>query len=231
MGIPGSRPKLGLWPGNSHHLEAAYRQQPSVVVVGDSLAANWPTIGAAAWNREIGELIAVSLGVPSDRTQHLLYRIRSGEFSRLVPRVAVLVIGTNNVNRNTPEEARDAVLRVVDELGSIWPHTALIVVGVLPRQLPEGQARQRRIDALNAFLSESMRTREGVTFVPIRNEFLSRDGGLNRELYQTDGIHLTAAGYETLTARVAPIVVERARVVSGTKEKAREPKLAGFSSK
>ena len=205
---------------HSHHLEAAYRQQPSVVVVGDSLAANWSTIGASAWNREIGGLNAVSLGVPSDRTQHLLYRIRSGEFSRLAPRVGVLIIGTNNVNRNTPEETRDAVLQVVDELRSIWPHTSLVVVGVLPRQLPEGQERQRRIDALNAFLSESTRTREGVTFVPVKNEFLSGDGGLNRALYQKDGIHLSAAGYGTLTARVAPIILARLATYSPTRRRA-----------
>ncbi|MEQ1912053.1 MAG: GDSL-type esterase/lipase family protein [Vicinamibacterales bacterium] len=200
---------------HSDDLEVAYRQQPSVVVVGDSLAGKWPIDGAAAWNREIRGLNAVSLGVASDRTQHLLYRIRSGEFSRLSPLVGVLIIGTNNVNRNTPEETRDAVLRVIDELGSVWPDTSLVVVGVLPRELPEGQARQRRIDVLNDLLSAATRTRERVTFVPVRNEFLSGNGGLNPALYEDDGIHLTAAGYETLTERVAPIVAERARQKSG----------------
>ena len=202
-------------PERARDLEAAYRQQPRVVVVGDSLAGKWPIVGAAAWNREIRGLGAMSLGVASDRTQHLLYRIRSGEFSRLSPRAAVLIIGTNNVNRNTAEETRDAIVQVVDEFRAVWPDTSLVVVGVLPRQLPQGQARQRRIDALNALVSEATRTRDWVTFVLLRNEFLSDDGGLNRALYEQDGIHLTAAGYEALTAGVSPILAEQARQNAG----------------
>lgn len=196
---------------HSQAVEAANRQQPSVVVVGDSLAAKWATVGARAWNREIRGLNAFDLGVASDRTQHVLYRIRAGDFSRLTPRVGVLIIGTNNVNRNTPSETGDGVLRVVDELRSVWPHTSLIVVGVLPRQLPEGLARQRRIDALNARLAQSMLTRDRATFVHLKDEFLLRDGGLNPALYEDDGIHLTAAGYDVLTAHLAPLIVERAR--------------------
>lgn len=194
-------------PERAAELEAAYRQQPRVVIVGDSLAAKWPFVGAASWNREIRGLDAMSLGVASDRTQHLLYRIRSGEFSKLSPRVGVLIIGTNNVNRNTPEETRDAVVRVVDELRAVWPNTKLVVVGVLPRELPEGKARQRRIDALNGLLAESMSARAGVTFVHIRDEFLSGDS-LNRALYEDDGIHFSAAGYERLTTRLAPLIVD-----------------------
>lgn len=198
-------------PERAGELEAAYRQQPEVVIVGDSLAAKWPVVGAAAWNRDIRGLNAMSLGVASDRTQHLLHRIRSGELSRLAPRVGVLIIGTNNINRNTPEETRDGVVQVVDELRSDWLDARLVVVGVFPRQLPEGQARQRRIDTLNALLAGSLRAREGVTFLHLRDEFMSGDGMLNRSYYEDDGIHFSAAGYERLTQHVAPAIVEALR--------------------
>ena len=197
-------------PERARDLAVAHRQQPQVVIVGDSLAGKWPVVGTTAWTREMRPLHAMSLGVASDRTQHLLYRIRSGEFSGLAPRVGVLIIGTNNVNRNTPEEIREAVVLIVDELRRVWTDTSLIVVGVLPRQLPEGQARQRRIDTVNALLTDAFQSRERVRFLHLRNEFLSGDGGLNRALYESDGIHLSAAGYDRLTQSVVPTIIEAA---------------------
>ena len=196
-------------PERAGELAVAHRQQPRVVIVGDSLAGKWPVVGTDAWSRQMRPLNAMSLGVASDRTQHLLYRIRSGEFSRLAPRVGVVIIGTNNVNRNTPQEIRVAVVQIVDELRKVWAQTSLVVVGILPRQLPEGQARQRRIDAVNALLADSFRSREGVIFLHLRDEFLSGDG-LNRALYEADGIHLSAAGYDRLTQSVAPTIIAAA---------------------
>ena len=43
---------------------------------------------------------AAAFGIPSDRTQHLAWRLQDGEVDALSPAVTVLLIGTNNLHDN-----------------------------------------------------------------------------------------------------------------------------------
>lgn len=48
---------------------------------------------------------AANFGIGGDRTQHVLWRITEGkELEGINPKVAVMMIGTNNTGNNTAED-------------------------------------------------------------------------------------------------------------------------------
>jgi len=79
---------------------------------------------------------AKAFGVSGDRTQHLLWRIRTGEFNfRHPPGVVVVCIGTNNLGRDNDSGTdtflgiRAVVLEVLQRL----PGSRVLLTGILPR--------------------------------------------------------------------------------------------------
>src|SRR5207247_3667847 len=136
-----------------HDLTEASRQPARVVFLGDSLTELWLREGREIWNANFVGLGCVALGVGGDRTQNLLYRIRSGEFNRFSPEAVVLLIGTNNVNRNTPPEIAEAVALIVNELKTLWPRAYVLVVAIPPREMPRSREVIGRIHDANRLLA------------------------------------------------------------------------------
>ena len=56
------------------------------------------------------------LGIGGDRTQHVLWRLENGNIDGISPKLAVLMIGTNNCGSNTPEEIAEGVEAIVKKL-------------------------------------------------------------------------------------------------------------------
>ena len=95
---------------NAELVDRAKGSHAPVVFLGDSITEQWETAGKAVWNEALAPLNALDLGVGGDRTEHLLFRLKSGAYDKLPVRVAVILIGTNNLGTGkTPEQAADGV--------------------------------------------------------------------------------------------------------------------------
>ena len=86
-------------------------RQPEIILIGDSITHFWGgdpvggrRTGAEVWDRFFSGRRVVNLGYGWDRTENVLWRLTHGEFDNVTPRVVVVMIGTNNVTLNTPEE-------------------------------------------------------------------------------------------------------------------------------
>ena len=69
-----------------------------LLLIGDSITQGWEGAGKDAWAKHYTPRKAVNLGIGGDRTQHVLWRLQNGNIANIKPKLAVLMIGTNNSN-------------------------------------------------------------------------------------------------------------------------------------
>ena len=92
----GRWPKEWWLPRHESKLEQAKEQAVELLMIGDSITHSWETKGKAVWLEYYQDKNAFNLGFSSDRTEHVLWRLQHGAVDNMKPKVAVLMIGTNN---------------------------------------------------------------------------------------------------------------------------------------
>ena len=100
------------WTTRHREASALMRaRQPDIVMLGDSITHFWGgepvggrRTGVEEWDRFFAGRTVVNLGYGWDRTENVLWRLENGEFEGVTPKVVVLMIGTNNITLNTPDE-------------------------------------------------------------------------------------------------------------------------------
>jgi lysophospholipase L1-like esterase len=199
-----AHPEPGVVDRRQQQLGETQNRSPQVLFIGDSITDRWLQEGREIWEAQFVPLGAAALGGRGDRIQNLLHRIRSGEFDRFTPHVAVLLIGTNNVNRNTPQEIDEAIDVIVSEFRQRWARAKILVVAIPPRELPRSKEVLRRVSEANKMLARRYASMPDVTFVDDRQAFLASDGWIDSKLYSPEGVHLTAKGYEVLASVIMP---------------------------
>jgi len=91
---------------------AANKGPIDILLVGDSITAQWKGQNGApfntAWQKHFGKYCkTVNIGVGGDKTQTVLWRLDHGGVEGIEPRLAVLLIGNNNMYF-TPETGVEA---------------------------------------------------------------------------------------------------------------------------
>jgi len=85
-----------------------------ILFMGDSITDFWRNRGSNVWNKYYAPRHAADFGISGDRTQHVLWRMDNGELDGIKPKVAVVMIGTNNVHANTPAEVAEGITAIVN---------------------------------------------------------------------------------------------------------------------
>jgi lysophospholipase L1-like esterase len=206
--VPVSRSAEAWWQERFEAANARAKQGGvDLVFLGDSITQGWESEGRDAWARYYGTRNAVNLGFSGDRTQHLLWRIQNGNVAGLEPKLAVVMIGTNNSNGedHTAEEIADGIRAVVGELRARLPKTKLLLLGVFPRgEHPEPQ--RSKLERVNRIVRE-LDDGELVRFLDLGPRFLLPDGSISKEV-MPDFLHLSATGYEIWASAIEPAVHE-----------------------
>ena len=104
-------------------LRKAFADDPLVVLLRDRLPFRR---GKEVWQKFYGERNAVNLGIGGDRTQHVIWRLDNGNLEGISPKLAVIMIGTNNSGSNTPEQIADGITAIVDQLKKKTPRTKIL---------------------------------------------------------------------------------------------------------
>jgi lysophospholipase L1-like esterase len=106
-----------------------------LLFLGDSITEGWAGSGRKVWEKYYGNRKAMNAGVGGDRTQHVLWRLDNGNIDGIHPKLAVIMIGTNNSNNNdnTAEEIADGVKAIVKEVHEKLPETKILLLGIFPR--------------------------------------------------------------------------------------------------
>ena len=109
---------------------------------------------SAIWTERYAARKAANFGISGDRTEHLLWRLQNGNPDGISPKVAVVMIGTNNTWRNTPEQISEGIAAVVDEIRLRSPNTKVLLLGVFPRGEEANTSTRKKIAEINALLAK-----------------------------------------------------------------------------
>lgn len=180
--------------------------KPDVVIFGDSIIHYWGgepqaplAWGAQAWSRCFAGVSVENLGFGWDRTENVLWRIEHGELDGITPKMIIIAIGTNNIGVNTPEEIAAGIKAVCGAAHAKQPSAHILLLGILTRRddLPGASDTER----VNTVLAAHFKRVASVTFRDVGTAFRDASGTPNAALF-ADGIHINAAGYEILGAKI-----------------------------
>ena len=102
-----------------------------VMFLGDSITQGWEGGGRKPWQEYMEPLHAANFGIGGDQTQHVLWRITEGhELQGIHPKVAVVMIGTNNLGSNTDGQIVAGIEKIVKTLHEKRPHMQILLLGV-----------------------------------------------------------------------------------------------------
>jgi lysophospholipase L1-like esterase len=197
-----------LEPARTSEVERSAREGAAdLVFVGDSITAQFEKQGQEIWRRFYGNRAALNLGVGWEQTGNVLWRIDQGHFDALQPALVVLQIGTNNSQHggHDPAEIRAGIQSIVSGLREKMPATQVLLLAIFPRGLTVDDPYRLNNEATNRLLA-ALDDGENVHYRDINAVFLLEDGRLDAELFASDFLHLSAAGYERWAAAIEPDV-------------------------
>ncbi len=177
-----------------------------IVLLGDSITFTWD---AAVLARHFGRWRLLNLGVPGDATQGLLWRLDRQWGPLLKPRLAVLLIGTNNAGANPPADTALGIAEVIRLVRARSPGTKLLLLALLPRGEALADPQRLANGQVNRLVAACADGRD-VVFLDAGTALTGPDGRLVPEFF-TDGLHPSPAGFAALAAAIAPTVARMMR--------------------
>jgi lysophospholipase L1-like esterase len=169
-----------------------------IVLLGDSIANGWALSSA----RDFPNVSVGNLGVNSDRTQHVLWRLQQpSPIFQSKPRAILLILGTNNWSEAStkPCGVVAGLDAVVKRVNALWPNAVVFVFPVLPAGVKSREDDRKQVNtALEGLFAAS----KNVIFVPVNEvEFACIKDGVRPSVcanYKGDGLHLEPPGYSML---------------------------------
>ena len=207
--IPATRGDEAGWRKRDQQLsQNAKKGDADLAFIGDSITQGWEGRGKSVWQEYYADRKAINLGIGGDRTEHVIWRLTHGNLGKIKPKVAVLMIGTNNTGHmmQDPAEVAAGVERILEILDERLPETQVVLHGVFPRgPNPLDKMRLNNI-AINQRIRR-LADGERVHFLEIGQDFLQEDGSISREI-MPDLLHLSTEGYERWAAALEPKLKE-----------------------
>jgi lysophospholipase L1-like esterase len=167
------------------------------VFIGDSITEQWRWgAGAPVWKQHF-EQRAFDFGLGADKTQHVLWRLQNFDLSFLNPKVAVVMIGTNNTG-DTPEDIAAGVQAVIAATQAKFPGVKVVLCSILPNA--RANDKMAAANKLLAPLADQRR----VYYLDLAAKFPPE--GDNWKGLSRDKLHLTAEGYATWAAELETLL-------------------------
>lgn len=159
-----------------------------LIFIGDSITEQWRWgPGVPVWKKRFEDR-ALNFGLGSDRTQHTIWRLQNIELKGWSPKVAVVLIGTNNVS-DTPADIAAGVKAVLEATKKSFRGIKIVLVSILPNARATD-----KMAAANQIIAQ-LADGETVFYLDLAAKFPpTGDGnwvGLTR-----DKLHLSTEGYE-----------------------------------
>ena len=194
------------WWRERHEANKARIAQGNVdlLLLGDSITHFWDTTGREVEEYYYGDRNCVDMGIASDRTEHLLWRLGDAPMDKIHPKAAMLLIGHNNLWVNAPEDTALGVKANVDKLHELFPGMPILVLKIFPG----GDDKLReRIAEVNALLAEQLKDDESITLMDLSGLWVDRQGKIIADL-MPDTVHPSQSGYKLWGAAVEPVLAE-----------------------
>jgi lysophospholipase L1-like esterase len=214
---PVPRPGMAGWmQRHQDKLQELAQSKPALIFLGDSITQELESAAPAAgavtevWRDFYACRHAVNLGFRGDTTSNLLWRIENGEADGIHPRLAIVMVGTNNIRprlTSTVEGTADGIIAVVTELRRRLPETHILLLGIPPSGRSEAVEQERR--QVNAVLATHAWAGQDVVFLSTDGA-LAAGGIVDTTLFwgggQAGPVHPNAEGWRRLATLIEPTV-------------------------
>ena len=225
--VPLSRMNLLWWRTHFADTLAAAKADPQAQVIwlGDSITQYWQRQGGhgyddilPVWQRDYATPYhALAFGCIGDTTASLIWRLDHGQVAGLHPKLAIILIGANNLGRVHWGAALTVpgIIAVVNDTEARLPQTHIILLGILPSIRSAWIDQQTAL--VNAMLQAHYVGDARVTFINA-GRVLLRDGRADPALFvdprltpPRPAIHPDAEAMARLAATIQPEVTRYTR--------------------
>ncbi len=152
-----------------------------ILILGDSLVADHD------WQARMPSFKVENLGVPGATAIDLWASLPAIKTKAATAEVIVVMIGTNDLLIGN-DDFLSQLKNILIQLSHDYPMAEILVNGLLPMDIPN--LPHNSITSLNTHI-EAITMRTGCCFLDIHRRFVGSD----KQLFQEDGVHITAAAY------------------------------------
>ena len=194
---------------------AAAHGDAKIVFIGDSIThafggepdtLDWfHNRGGDTWDVFYKPYHALNLGVSGDKTENVLWRLDHGELGPCKPAAAVVMVGTNNVIRDTPEQIAAGVEAVCLRVRVQSPKTKILLLGIFPRNAAKSPERLV-VEATNRLLVAWAKPND-IAFQDIGDVFVDDKGEIPSDV-MPDQLHPMAYGYRKWAMAIEPTLAK-----------------------
>lgn len=190
-------------------IKIAVKTQPyRVLFLGDSITQRWDLglWGAKpVWDANMRPRGVLDAGVSGDRTEHLLWRLDHGNLDGPPPKVAIVLIGTNDLAHGRPPElAAKGIRAVLIRLRQKLPETRILLLGLWPRGATAGDPLRQEVGEVNNLI-KTCADGSSIVYADIGGVLLDKKGVLSTKL-SPDLLHFSGAGYKLLAPELDPLI-------------------------
>ncbi len=168
-------------------------QQGKIMMVGNSITEG------GYWKTLLKDTTVINRGISGDVTFGVIHRMK--DITDRKPSRLFLLIGINDLSRNTPDEViLENIFMIVGKIHSGSPATKLYIQSILPtnesfKNLSKSYVgKSEHIKTINAQMNKYA-NKLNYTFVDLYSAFIDSEGRMESK-FTTDGLHLMPAGYQ-----------------------------------
>jgi lysophospholipase L1-like esterase len=232
---PTDRLDIPWWAQRHNAIVDAVRAHTDaqLLLIGDSIIQNYDKAKPPdedflpIWKQFYEPRRALNLGFSGDTTANVLWRITHGEVDGLRPRVAVILIGTNNTGHShqTAEQTEAGIDNIIAILSQRLPQTRLLLLGILPSDVSADKTAADQ--AVNTYLAKTYGKNTGrnahlgvnqdprVTFLDLSAVFMTSPGIVNTTIYydarlptQGKPLHPDTVGQRKMAEAIEPTLAK-----------------------
>ncbi|WP_136795619.1 MULTISPECIES: GDSL-type esterase/lipase family protein [Desulfosediminicola] len=158
--------------------------KPPFLMIGDSLVAGFD------WQNRLPAFEVLNFGIPGFTTGELLTSLPQIQKKCSSPKLILVMIGTNDFLMGNHDFTED-LKKIVVWLSNSYPAAETMVNSLLPIRCPHDHEAIIEINRIIAGICRDTAS----CYIDVYSRFTKSD----IELFETDGVHLTDAGYELWT--------------------------------
>ena len=209
------------WLEIRHHFQcekmAEWGDQIEVMMVGDSIThlwtwdkpndpANEPYRGDEVWAKWFGEPKYFNFAFDGGNWQSTLAHLDAAPLGKIDPKVAVILVGINNLRAgDSPESVADGIVAVEEKFRKTFPKIKILQLAIFPSGEKSDDPIRIRVNETNRILKERIAGKEDILFLDIGPKLLLPDGTISPEI-MPDFLHVNPKGFEIWGEEMKPVL-------------------------
>lgn len=211
---PAALPVAGYSPKrHEEKLALVAKEKFDLIMVGNSITNNFEKPEyQPIWNQFFAPRHALNLGFSGYRTENIIWNLQHGELEGQSPKVAVLEIGTNNIDeknyptRHTAGQLAGGIKAIVALMREKLPNTKIIILRCFPGCYggPNPTSHRAILERASEIVS-TLADGKNIFYCDVNHVFLNLDGSINHAM-MPDWLHPSPAGAKAWAQAMEPLM-------------------------